>query len=459
MTSKHLAIVAGDGHVGQPYERYRSYIDPDYRDRLDELAETQAFYRQWAHVDMLRVPEDLADVVDPERTRARPDVSELYWDVKKRVAELDAEGIALELVFCADDMAPFFGAMNAVFPPDARAAGIRAFNRFAADVISESNGRIRVNGETSPDIEEAVAQLPWLAEHGFKSVTPPGYEPDVPSIDSREYDRFWAACQELGLVLNMHVGWGGPQGVLLDLIHKVRERTIESIQGTNAMETVEAAFLSAMAEEADAKNPNSPFHHTIRPQQAMWRLMLGGVFDRYPDLTLVFTELRADWVPTTLDYLERKFAESTPTCELTPREYYARNVAVTPSSPHRAELELRHEIGVSQFMFGTDLPHPESTWPNTRQWIRDAFQGVPEDEARMILGENAIRIFNLDASAIDEDAARIGITFDDVMSDPELDDRLLDHFHSRAGYLRPAQGFASDHMDQLLEPDLVRLGA
>ena len=50
---------------------------------------------------------------------------------------------------------------------------------------------------------------------------------------------------------------------------------------------------------------------------------------------------------------------------------------------------------------GRDYPHPEGTWPNTLDWLRAAFAGVPESDARKILGENAIRCFGLDAPAID----------------------------------------------------------
>jgi len=32
----------------------------------------------------------------------------------------------------------------------------------------------------------------------------------------------------------------------------------------------------------------------------MWQLMLGGVFDRHPNLKLMMTEVRADWIPATL---------------------------------------------------------------------------------------------------------------------------------------------------------------
>jgi len=34
--------------------------------------------------------------------------------------------------------------------------------------------------------------------------------------------------------------------------------------------------------------------------QALWQMMLGGVFDRFPDLRFILTEIRADWIPTML---------------------------------------------------------------------------------------------------------------------------------------------------------------
>ena len=31
-------------------------------------------------------------------------------------------------------------------------------------------------------------------------------------------------------------------------------------------------------------------------------------------------------------------------------------------------------------MWGNDLPHPEGTYPHTRNWIAERFRDVPEDE-------------------------------------------------------------------------------
>ena len=51
----------------------------------------------------------------------------------------------------------------------------------------------------------------------------------------------------------------------------------------------------------------------------------------------------------------------------------------------------------------------ESIWPDTRQWVADAFRGVPENGARMILGENAIRVSSVDRAddVLEPDFARL----------------------------------------------------
>ena len=196
------------------------------------------------------------------------------------------------------------------------------------------------------------------------------------------------------------------------------------------------------------------------PRQAMWHLMLGGVFDRFPKLKFVMTEVRADWLPATLAHLDARFEREAPrSLKLKPSEYYKRNCGVTPSSPHKAEIEHRHEIGVDQFMFGADVPHPESTWPNTQQWIRNAFKGVPEADTRKILGENAIRFFGFDASRLDAIAERIGPTFEEIFAGEELDERLVEHFDKRGGYSAPIEQVDIGKVDALLEGDLAQARA
>ena len=53
-------------------------------------------------------------------------------------------------------------------------------------------------------------------------------------------------------------------------------------------------------------------------------------------------------------------------------------------------------IGVDNLMWGSDYPHAESTWPNSRQIIDHILQGVPEDEKRKIVCGNAARLYCFD---------------------------------------------------------------
>jgi hypothetical protein len=124
---------------------------------------------------------------------------------------------------------------------------------------------------------------------------------------------------------------------------------------------------------------------------------------------------------------------------------------------HKAEVEMRHEIGVEQILFGRDYPHPEGTWPNTPDWMRDAFAGVPEDELRLMLGENAIRFFGLDRAPLEAIADRIGPTVAELTdSGVTVDDELLAVFDGRGGYLGEAErGARLGEIEPMLAEDLA----
>ena len=58
-------------------------------------------------------------------------------------------------------------------------------------------------------------------------------------------------------------------------------------------------------------------------------------------------------------------------------------------------IRCRDLIGVDRLMWGSDYPHFDSTFPKSREAIERNFAGVPEEERRLILGENMIRVYNL----------------------------------------------------------------
>jgi hypothetical protein len=201
----------------------------------------------------------------------------------------------------------------------------------------------------------------------------------------------------------------------------------------------------------------------IRARRPMWQLMLGGVFDRHPGLRLVMTEARADWTPATLRALDAVYLRDRDSfaARHSPTEYWHSHCMTSLSFVHRSEVAMRHELGIETLGFGRDYPHNESTWPNTKEWLRDAFAGVPENEVRLVLGENAIRVLGLDRARLAVIAADIGPSIAELQRDgTPVDPALIAHFDLRGGYLKPAEGDAKlPEVMNLVEDDVAKVRA
>src|SRR5262249_42268904 len=160
--------------------------------------------------------------------------------------------------------------------------------------------------------------------------------------------------------------------------------------------------------------------------------------DRHPDLKWMMTEVRADWIPATLEHLDRVYEENRDSlpAKRRPSEYWQSNCLAGVSFMHKSEVDQRDEIGVDTLDFGRDYPHTESTWPNTIEYYKILFAGVPQDDVRKILGENAIRFFGLDRDALVKVAERIGPDLDEI-TDPDavVDPALVEHLSNRCGVL------------------------
>jgi predicted TIM-barrel fold metal-dependent hydrolase len=62
-------------------------------------------------------------------------------------------------------------------------------------------------------------------------------------------------------------------------------------------------------------------------------------------------------------------------------------------------IRLRHDVGVDNLMWGSDYPHPESTFPRSREILERVLADVPDDErARMVCG-NAAKLYGFKVPA------------------------------------------------------------
>jgi predicted TIM-barrel fold metal-dependent hydrolase len=448
-----VLIVSTDGHVGPTPELVRPYFESgfqsDFADALARLREENAHYVALSGLFALSEAPEVRALIDADGAISSGGETGAY-DPARRVAEMDREGVAAEVLIAQHQLAvpPFFAYANRPHPPELRAAGTRAYHRWLADYASVAPHRLLAIAEPGPclDMEATVRELKWAAAQGFVATHAPGIiaDPALPRLFDRHFDAYWSACVELDLPVIFHVSYGRPQGELVDFGAQV-------LNDLSARE----GDLDASAVEALLNAPDSPFGPDLRPRRGLWQLILGGVFDRFPGLRCVTTEIHADWIPATLAVLDRRTRTHGMSLRMDPSEYWRRHCFASVSVLRRVEIEMRAEIGVDHMMFGRDYPHPEGTWPNTWNWIRSGFKGVPEQEARAILGENALQCFGLARDPLWAIARAIGPTPSDLGGDHYVDPELINAFDTRAGYGKPREVLDIEELERQIGQDLV----
>jgi predicted TIM-barrel fold metal-dependent hydrolase len=436
-----VIVVSMDSHAQPMPDVWQEYLEPEFHGYLAAAHEDDAAYTEvMATLAGLRVqsPENV-ELYDTEGAY-RADGHHGLWDLDRRLFEMDREGIAAEFVYAGDARAInlFTDVFGRAYPNEVCDAGVRAYHRWLHDTFGSRPDRLLLVGMsgTALDMDATVAELEWLADHGFAGTYIPGFlaVPGVPPLFDDAWEPVWQLCEARGLPLFVHAGFGVPYG---ELVHPVR-------QVKEAMDAADGDRAMAAGRRAAEVFPVD-FLSDIRARRPLWQLMLGGVLDRHPGLRIVMTEARADWTPATLRALDEVYLRdrSRFPAAHSPTEYWHANCMTSLSFVHRAEVALRHELGIETCGFGRDYPHNEATWPNTKAWLRDAFDGVPEGEVRLILGENVIRFLGLDRGRLAAIADEIGPSYAELGRDaPPVDPSLIEHFDLRGGYLKPPEGDA-----------------
>ena len=139
--TRHL-VVSSDCHAGLPPERYRDYLDPQYRERFDQELAAQIAQRE--EMAKLFLIDEFNDKWKKENWTGLTGA----WDHDRRIEVLDGDGIAVEVIF-PDGITEFnsppfeagLGLATEGADPELQWAGARAHNRWLAELCSESPER------------------------------------------------------------------------------------------------------------------------------------------------------------------------------------------------------------------------------------------------------------------------------------------------------------------------------
>jgi predicted TIM-barrel fold metal-dependent hydrolase len=380
MSSDHYTIISADCHAGANHETYREYLDPEFHADFD--AWRGKYKNPW---------KDLRDT----------DLRVRNWDDNRRDADQLSDGVVGEVLF-PNTVPPFYpGFVLFAGPPKPedyahRRAGIKAHNRWLKDFCARKPaqragiGQIFLN-----DIDDAIADATWIKENGLRGgVLLPNVSPDVKWVKPLyhpDYDRLWAALQDLDIVVNLHSGTGSPD--------------YGRFNSTPMIMISEVGFYGVR-----------PFVH----------MLLSGVFERFPRLKFVITESSASAMVPLLEQLdgviarvrggeigELKYTEE----QSLPRsatEYFHQNCWMGASFPSMADGEARKVLGVDRYMWGSDYPHDEGTPPFSREALRQVFSDVGEEELRKILAGNAAKLYDFDLDALAPLAEKYGPTVEEL---------------------------------------------
>ena len=380
-------VVSSDGHAGPQPEVYRDYLDPKHREAFDVALPIQIEMTQQAAEKFL-----VADI-NAEWRKGQEHLLIGAWDHDARIKMLDGDGIAAEVIYpdgVTEMNMPPFGAGLSLSPedpivPELQWAGARAHNRWLAEFCQMAPER-RAGVALCPmlwDVDEAVKEIHWAVENGLKGILIPNRWGKLDGYQHPKYDPVWAACQDTGVVVNLHSG-GAP------------------MEDYGEGQSMVGIYISEVA------------WFTYRPLTFM---LWGGVFERFPKLKVAMTEGTTVWVPEYLRLLEQRYSATHYSQKLgdyrshlsmSPVGYFKRNVRIGASCMPRREAELRHDIGIDSIMWGSDYPHTEGAWPYTRQQMVDTFHDLPDEEIAAMLGGNAAAFYELDTEKLAPIVARVG---------------------------------------------------
>lgn len=130
-------------------------------------------------------------------------------------------------------------------------------------------------------------------------------------------------------------------------------------------------------------------------------MVLGGVFDRHPNLKVVFFECSAEWPLYWMHRMDddHKFTDGKifrehgmTQIERMPSEYMKKNCFYTCESDEKNLALAIEEMGLSQVLFASDYPHFDSEYPNTVPDIK-ARTDITSKQKEAILGKNAEAMF------------------------------------------------------------------
>lgn len=382
-------IISGDTHLEIDSRRWAHRVDPKHRERVPRVVRLPDGGDAWLieGVPIREVPQDL---YGGKGRAAWTPFGQTYETTagtgspEQRLEEQSKDGVDAEVVFPGVS-GP--GLWRNISDDDAYLAVVRGYNSYLAEEYCQTDPSRLFGVGVIPQtgIDDAIAELRWADAAGLRAVLLSRF-PNGSGVPKGADDAFWATALELGMPITVH-GEMSRTGAnsILDYPN-AKPGVVRRIHGT-------AQFAEQVTKMARGAGINAV------------QMVLSGVFDRFPELEIFFAETQIGWIPLFLEVAEQRFdrhhlwAEEllgwTPLKNGSVTDYITRH-CYWGFQKDLTGMKLRHDIHVDRLIWGSDFPHQESDWPNSRDILDANFADVPDSEVALMAGGNVARFLHLD---------------------------------------------------------------
>ncbi len=385
-------MISGDTHLEIDSRRWAHRVDPRHRDRVPRVVRLPDGGDAWMieGVPLREVPQDLYG--GKGRANWTPfgqtyDATAGTGSPEQRLSEQLEDGIAGEVIFPGVS-GP--GLWRNISDDDAYLAVVRGYNSYLAEeyCIVDPTRLFGVGVIPQTGVDDAIAELEWCKSAGLRAVLLSRF-PNGSGVPRAEDDRFWRASLDLSMPITVHgeISRAGAASILE--YPDAKPGVVRRIHGS-------AQFAEQVTKMARGAGVNAV------------QLVLSGVFDRLPELEVFFAETQIGWIPLFLEVAEQRFerhhlwAEDLlgwkPLKNGRVSEYITRH-CYWGFQRDLTGIALRDRMRVDRLIWGSDFPHQESDWPNSREVVRGNFHDVPDDEAALMRAGNIARFLHLDGIA------------------------------------------------------------
>lgn len=386
--------ISADGHVNEPPTLWTDRLPAKYKDRGPRIIETpNTKGHAWIMEGQQRPSVmgfssmysrssrrfDRASLVDgfkqiKNRGVRYEDVFPGSYDPAARVGEILEDKLDAEVIF--NGVSTVWNGIKLCPDRGLSLACVQVYNDWIAEFQAYAPERFVCNGTIpTTGIEDALAELRRCAEMGLRTVQLESYPSGSFSDPSPEDDRFWACAVEIGMPVNVHTQFFFPAG---DLGSKL-----------NA-EGVPDQLARAKKRGLDVQSGSF--------QVILAKMITSGVFERFPALRFIGTEVQIGWVPYYLERFDESVLRNRRAWNLPmlPSEYFRRNVTVV-YIVDECGAAGRYDIGVGNVMWGPDFPHSSSNWPVDYQLGREILErvGATHSEIERIMWKNAADLYKI----------------------------------------------------------------